>query len=94
MREIVWLKIRSTAEPVRLLIFDLSASPVVDLAGARMLTTLHEALQAAAIEMKVVAAHGDVRDMLRAEGLEDRLGLIDRRTRLRTSSTDSIHEKV
>jgi hypothetical protein len=30
VREIVWLKIRSTAEPVRLLIFDLSASPVVD----------------------------------------------------------------
>ncbi|MFM0125481.1 hypothetical protein P0D80_30970 [Paraburkholderia sp. RL17-373-BIF-A] len=43
-----------------------------------MLKTLHEALQTAAIEMKVVAAHGDVRDMLRAEGLEDRLGLIDR----------------
>ncbi|WP_408258770.1 STAS domain-containing protein [Paraburkholderia xenovorans] len=73
------LKIRFTAEPVRLLIFELSASPVVDLAGARMRKTLHEALQTAAIEMKVIAAHGDAREMLRADDLEDRLGLIDRR---------------
>ncbi|MEM5460767.1 hypothetical protein VSR69_38995 [Paraburkholderia phytofirmans] len=58
-----------------------------------MLKTLHEALQTAAIGMKVVAAHGDARDMLRAEGLEDRLGLIDRRNPVADSSTNSIHEK-
>jgi sulfate permease, SulP family len=79
VRETIWWKIRTASEPVGLLICDLSASPVVDLAGARMLKTLHETLQACGTAMKVVAAHADVRDMLRAEGLEDRLGHIGRR---------------
>ncbi len=57
-----------------------------------MLKTLHEALQAAAVEMKVVAAHGDVRDMLRAEGLEDRLGLIDRRNSV-ADLVDEFHSR-
>jgi MFS superfamily sulfate permease-like transporter len=79
VRETVWRKIRTASEPVELVIWDLSASPVVDLAGVRMLQALHDALQAAGTAMKVVAAHADVRDMLRAEGLEDRFGRIDRR---------------
>ncbi|WNC94296.1 SulP family inorganic anion transporter [Paraburkholderia sp. FT54] len=79
VRETVWWKIRTASEPVELVIWDLSASPVVDLAGVRMLQALHDALQAAGTAMKVVAAHADVRDMLRAEGLEDRFGRIDRR---------------
>lgn len=79
VRETIWRKIRSATEPVRLVICDLSASPVVDLAGARMLKSLHDALQASGTAMKVVAAHAGVRDMLRAEGLEDRFGHIGRR---------------
>jgi hypothetical protein len=51
----------------------------VDLAGARMLATLHEALQAAGIGLRLVAAHAEVRDILRAEGLEDRVGHLGRR---------------
>ncbi len=47
VRDAVWQKIRSTAGPLKLVVCDLSTSPVVDLAGARMLATLHEALQAA-----------------------------------------------
>jgi high affinity sulfate transporter 1 len=80
VRETIWRHIRSAAAPVRLVICDLSASPVVDLAGARMLKALHEALQSAGVAMKVVAAHAEVRDMLRAEGLEDRFGHIGRRS--------------
>ncbi|TDY21915.1 high affinity sulfate transporter 1 [Paraburkholderia sp. BL6665CI2N2] len=79
VRETVWRRIRAASEPVELVICDLSASPVVDLAGARMLKALHDALLAAGTAMKVVAAHAEVRDMLRAEGLEDRFGHIGRR---------------
>lgn len=79
VRETIRRQIRAASEPVRLVICDLSASPVVDLAGARMLKALHEALLASGTAMKVVAAHADVRDMLRAEGLEDRFGHIGRR---------------
>ncbi|MFM0039592.1 SulP family inorganic anion transporter [Paraburkholderia strydomiana] len=80
VRETIWRQIRAAPEPVRLVICDLSASPVVDLAGARMLKALHDALQASGTAIKVVAAHAEVRDILRAEGLEDRFGHIGRRS--------------
>jgi SulP family sulfate permease len=79
MRETIWQMIRAAPEPVRLVICDLSASPLVDLAGARMLEALHVALEAAGTAMKIVGAHADVRDMLRAEGLEAHVGHIGRR---------------
>ncbi|MFM0124872.1 SulP family inorganic anion transporter [Paraburkholderia sp. RL18-101-BIB-B] len=79
VRAAVWQKMRSTTGPVRLVIWDLSTSPAVDLAGARMLATLHEALQAEGIGLRLVAAHAEVRDILRAEGLEDRVGHLGRR---------------
>jgi len=57
---------------------DLSNSPYVDVAGARMLRRLDEELQAAGIDFRIVQAHGRVRDMLRAEGLEQHVGPITR----------------
>ena len=39
---------------------------------------LHEELGAAGVEFKIVEAHGPVRDVLRAEGLEERVGSISR----------------
>ena len=39
VREAVWQKIRSTPGPLKLVVCDLSTSPIVDLAGARMLKT-------------------------------------------------------
>ncbi|EIM96408.1 sulfate transporter [Paraburkholderia hospita] len=89
VRAAVWQKIRSTAGPVRLVIWDLSTSPVVDLAGARMLATLHEALQAEGIGLQLVAAHAEVRDILRAEGLEDRVGHLGRRVSVADAIDDS-----
>ncbi|MGT2428868.1 STAS domain-containing protein [Cupriavidus basilensis] len=79
VRAAVWQRIRSAAAPVRLVIWDLSTSPAVDLAGARMLAALHTALKAEGIDLRLVAAHAKVRDMLRAEGLEDRVGYFGRR---------------
>jgi MFS superfamily sulfate permease-like transporter len=78
VRDAVWQKIRSTADPLKLVVCDLSTSPIVDLAGARMLATMHEQLQAAGISLRLVAAHAAVRDMLRAEGLEERVGYFGR----------------
>jgi SulP family sulfate permease len=42
VRDAVWQKVRSTAGPLSLVVCDLSTSPIVDLAGARMLAKLHE----------------------------------------------------
>ena len=78
VREALWEKLRATAGPVKLVICDLSTSPIVDLAGARMLATLQTGLRAAGIRLRLVAAHAAVRDMLRAEGLEERVGYFGR----------------
>jgi high affinity sulfate transporter 1 len=78
VREVVWQKIRSAAEPLQLVVCDLSTSPYVDLAGARMLAKLHEELAAAGMRLRLVGAHAAARDILRAEGLEDRVGPIRR----------------
>ena len=79
VRDAVWEKIRSTAGPLQLVVCDLSISPSVDLAGARMLANLHKELKAAGIKLRLVAAHASVRDILRAEGLEESVGYFGRR---------------
>lgn len=79
VRTTAWERIRATGAPVQLVICDLSASPLVDLAGARMLATLHAALRASGIRMRLAGAHAGVRDMLRAEGLEEQVGYLGRR---------------
>jgi SulP family sulfate permease len=79
VRDTVWEKIRAAAEPLKLVVCDLSISPVVDLAGARMLATLHKELQAAGIRLRLVAPHASARDILRAEGLQETVGYFGRR---------------
>jgi len=63
---------------IRLVICDLSASPYVDLAGSRMLHTLEDQLHAHGIKLRIVGARGAVRDLLRADGLAEKVGEIDR----------------
>ncbi|MBI5260691.1 MAG: SulP family inorganic anion transporter [Bradyrhizobium sp.] len=67
-------RIRKSPAPVRLVVCDLSASPYLDLAGAKMLHELHDELSAHGIVLRIVGAHGSVRDLLRAEGLEEKVG--------------------
>jgi MFS superfamily sulfate permease-like transporter len=63
------------ADPKGLLyvICDLSASPTMDLAGARMLAELFDNLHDRGIKLMIVNAHGRVRDLLRAEGLGEKI---------------------
>jgi SulP family sulfate permease len=63
---------------IRLMICDLSASPFIDLAGSRMLHELHAALGRHGIMLRIVGARSYVRDFLRAEGLGEKVGVIDR----------------
>jgi sulfate permease, SulP family len=43
-----------------------------------MLATLHSELQAAGISLRLVDAHAAVRDILRAEGVEEQVGSLGR----------------
>ena len=70
---------------IRQVVCDLSASPYVDLAGSRMLRDLVGELAAQGIALRIIGARGRVRDLLRADGLEERIGGIDR-----TGTLDSL----
>jgi len=66
------------APEIRLVVCDLSASPYIDLAGSRMLHELHSELYTRGITLRVIGGHGWVRDLLRADGLGDKVGGLDR----------------
>jgi SulP family sulfate permease len=63
---------------IRLMVCDLSASPYLDLAGSRMLHELHGELAARGIVLRIVGAHGWARDLLRADGMGEKAGGLDR----------------
>lgn len=66
------------ASEIRRVVCDLSASPYIDLAGTRMLHELHRELVARGIALRVVGARGRVRDLMRADGLGDKVGNLGR----------------
>jgi MFS superfamily sulfate permease-like transporter len=70
------------ARAIRLVVCDLSASPHIDLAGARMLHQLHLDLARRGVQLHIVGARGRVRDLLRAEGIGEKVGGLDRRRTL------------
>jgi sulfate permease, SulP family len=63
---------------IRLVVCDLSASPYVDLGGSRMLHELQAELSACGVVLRIVGARGGVRDLLRADGLAEKIQGIDR----------------
>lgn len=77
--ESVLSRLREAAHSViRLIVCDLSAAPYLDLAGSRMLHELHAELASRSITLRVVGAHGSARDLLRADGVEQKVGGLDR----------------
>jgi MFS superfamily sulfate permease-like transporter len=70
---------------IRLVVCDLSASPYLDLAGCRMLHELHDELATDGIGLRIVGARGRLRDLLRAAGLGEKVGGVER-----TATLDSL----
>ncbi len=68
--------------PVRLAVCDLSTSPYIDAAGAKMLEHLMEELAREGIQLKVAEAHAEAREILRATGISESLGGVSRHTAL------------
>ena len=67
-------------EPIRMALIDLSASPYVDMQSAHALADLAGELSQEGVRVRVVEAHASVRDRLRAEGVDERLGGVNRFT--------------
>jgi high affinity sulfate transporter 1 len=63
---------------IKLVVLDLSASPHIDLAACAMLHKLHGELVRQGITLRLVGAHGQVRDLLRADGIGEKIGGLGR----------------
>jgi SulP family sulfate permease len=71
-------KVRSQSNFISYVIRDLSTSAHVDLAGARMISALHEQLSSSGIALRLAEAHASVRDILRKVGIDQRVCEINR----------------
>jgi MFS superfamily sulfate permease-like transporter len=79
VRDVVWDRIQAASD-LRLVICDLSDAPMVDVAGADMLSKLHADLAKRDVRLRLVEAHAKVRDLLRAAGLDEQVGYFGRHT--------------
>ncbi len=73
-------RVRAESTPPRLVVLDLSASAFVDLQSSHSLAGLADELQTKGIRFQAVEARSSVRDRLRAEGVDDKLGGVNRFT--------------
>jgi MFS superfamily sulfate permease-like transporter len=80
VRDTIAERVRAEAPPPRLVVLDLSAAAYVDMHSAQMLAELAGELTAAGIRVQAVEARSSVRERLRREGLEEKLGGINRFT--------------
>lgn len=76
--ETVMASVLKNRSKISAVVCDLSASPYLDLAGARTLHALHDELAAQGIALQIVGARGRVRDLLRADGLAEKVGGLER----------------
>ncbi len=76
----VLCRVRAEGPVLRLVVGDLSAAPFVDLAGVRMLARLNDELAKQHVSLRLAEVHATSRDLLRGEGLEAKVGSIDRFT--------------
>lgn len=77
--EMVLDRVRQAPPPdLRLVICDLSECPFIDLSGAAMLGELHKELAARDVPLRIMGAHGYVREVLRAAEIADKVGGVER----------------
>ena len=70
------------------MILDLSTASYVDVAGSKMLLHLSNQLKEKNIQLKIVEALSNVRDILRKQGMEEIIGHISRKV----SINDAVQE--
>jgi high affinity sulfate transporter 1 len=67
VRDDVRRHVAAAGDELRLVVWDLSTSPYVDIAGARLLSDMQRTLAARGVAMRVVEARSSVRDLIREE---------------------------
>jgi len=92
IRQVVWSKILESDSSLKTVIMDLSTSPYVDTAGAKMIKRLYLDLQTKGILLRIAEALASVRDILRSEEIEHLVGHISRKDSIEDIVKDSIVE--
>ncbi len=90
IRNRIWNEIQASGVTLRCVIWDFSTSPFVDIAGARLIKKLHLDLKARGVSLKIAETRAGVRDILRAEEIEDLMGHISRKV----SVDDLVNESI
>src|SRR5438552_2527686 len=80
VRDTILDRVRAEAIAPALVVLDLSAAPRVDMHGAQMLGSLADELSATGIRVQAVEARASVRERLRSESVDTKLGGINRFT--------------
>jgi SulP family sulfate permease len=93
VRDTILDRVRTEAVSPKLIVLDLSAAPQVDMHSAHMLASLAEELTTAGRRLQVVEARSSVRERLRGEGVDARLGGIDRFTSV-ADALEAFQEKT
>lgn len=78
VRDTITDQVHRASPALRLVLLDLSASPMIDLQAAQTLAALHGDLAAVGVKLEIAEARASVRDTLRLEGLEEKVGIINR----------------
>jgi MFS superfamily sulfate permease-like transporter len=73
-------RVRAAPKLPKLVVLDLSAAPLVDMQSAHMLAGMAEELATKHIRFQAVEPRSSVRDRLRHEGIDAKLGGVDRFT--------------
>jgi high affinity sulfate transporter 1 len=73
-------RVRAETPPPKLVVLDLSAAALVDMQSAHTLASMAEELTAAGIQFHAVEPRSSVRDRLRREGVDGKLGGVNRFT--------------
>ena len=87
-------RVRAEPAPPKAVVLDLSAAPRVDMQSADALAALAAEVTSLGIEFQAVEARASVRDRLRAEGADARLGDIDRFTSVADAVEDLQSEEL
>jgi len=73
-------RVRAEPTPPKLVVLDLSAAPLVDMQSAHTLASMADELTAKGIQFHAVEPRSSVRDRLRHEGIDSKLGGVNRFT--------------
>lgn len=94
VRDTLMAGVRAATTQTGVVVLDLSASPHVDLQSAETLISLHKDLAAADAQLQIVEARASVRDTLRLEGLEEKVGRINRFTTVAEAVDDFLNRQL